>query len=453
MKKVISSISLLLFCLVLLSSTSTVAASTTCTFTTAGTTMTLDASCSTDATLLVPDGYTLDGNGHTITAVDPDGGHFVGAVVKNDGTTAHVTNLTITTDALVNTCDGGDDRLRGILFEGASGSITHSTVLELNQGNSGCQEGNAIEVRNAPYDGTHPNTQSIYIAYNYVDNYQKGGIIANGDVDVVVEHNEVDGFGPINFIAQNGIQLGFGAGGAVYNNEVTGNVYTPATFASSGILVYLAAENTAVLDNEVSDSDVGIWLIGSSYLNIQHNQVSGSTYDGIALDDQGGAVHGGFIFNNISVENVVGIGLYGATTYSNTIERNFTSYNSDTGVFSGFGAYGSDFVNNKAFENETGFNLSGDDNLFTRNTAQANTETGILVDGNNNSIIRNQAKYSGLLDIDNTGTNTYNLNKCDTSTGAPVDCGYVPSMPSSTPLAPTNTEAESSGRTLATPFE
>ena len=133
-----------------LGGTQTVLATTTCTFTTSGTTMTLNGDCTTDETILIPDGYTLDGNGHTITAVDPSGGHFLGAVVKNAGSTAHVKNLTVTALGLANVCDPPgppDNRLRGILFDGASGSITNNTtVVNINQGASGCQEGNAIEV-------------------------------------------------------------------------------------------------------------------------------------------------------------------------------------------------------------------------------------------------------------------------------------------------------------------
>ncbi|MGH9877475.1 MAG: right-handed parallel beta-helix repeat-containing protein, partial [Nitrososphaerales archaeon] len=69
----------------------------------------------TDATITIPDGYTLDGAGHTITAVDPPSGHFLGAVVANAGATAHVKNLHITTSALLDVCDAGADRLRGIM--------------------------------------------------------------------------------------------------------------------------------------------------------------------------------------------------------------------------------------------------------------------------------------------------------------------------------------------------
>jgi len=58
-------------------------AGTTCTFTTVGTTMNLDADCTTDATIVVPDGVTLDGRGYAITALDPAAGHFLGGVVES----------------------------------------------------------------------------------------------------------------------------------------------------------------------------------------------------------------------------------------------------------------------------------------------------------------------------------------------------------------------------------
>ena len=203
-----------------------VLATTTCIFTTFGTTMTLNGDCTTDATILVPDGFTFDGAGHTITAVNPSSGHFVGAVVKNAGATANVKNLRVTASGLANVCDGGADRLRGIMFESASGSINNNVVTNINQGASGCQEGNAIEVRNEPFDGTHPNTKTVTMNNNVVTNYQKTGILANGDVNVLVANNVVTGAGPVNYIAQNGIQLGFGATGEVRGNTISNNFYT-----------------------------------------------------------------------------------------------------------------------------------------------------------------------------------------------------------------------------------
>ena len=64
-----------------------------CSFTTVGTTMSLDADCTTDATILVPDGFTLDGEGNAITAVDPVAGHFVGGVVRHGGQELNVDQM------------------------------------------------------------------------------------------------------------------------------------------------------------------------------------------------------------------------------------------------------------------------------------------------------------------------------------------------------------------------
>jgi hypothetical protein len=240
-------------------------------------TLTLTSDCTTDETILVPDNYTLNGDDHIITAVDPSLGHFVGAVVKNGGTVAHVTNVTVSTNGLANVCDAGDDRLRGIMFEGASGSISDSTVRDINQGASGCQEGNAIEVRNAPFDGTHPNTLSVELVDNTVVNYQKTGIIANGDVSVVIRNNNVGSSATQADLAANSIQLGFGAEGVVRNNKISGNQWCgPSEFVATAVLIF-DADNSIVSNNDIGgNSDIAIYGFGDS-LTIASNKVVDSS--------------------------------------------------------------------------------------------------------------------------------------------------------------------------------
>lgn len=182
-------------------------ATTSCAFTIGGSTMTLDADCTTDATILVPNGFTLDGAGNTITAEDPPpSSHFLGAVVKNGGPFAAVKNLTIDTNLLANVCDAGADRLRGILFDGASGIIKDNTVLNINQGASGCQEGNGIEVRNAPFDAGGSDVL-VWISGNTVTNYQKTGIVTNGSVAATIVGNVTTGVGPVDPAGPAGVAL------------------------------------------------------------------------------------------------------------------------------------------------------------------------------------------------------------------------------------------------------
>ena len=69
--------------------------------------------------------------------------------------------------------------------------------------------------------------------------YQKGGIVVNGRGSAArVADNTVVGFGPTAALAQNGIQLGFGAAGTVDGNYIQGNLFSPGTAASAGILVF-----------------------------------------------------------------------------------------------------------------------------------------------------------------------------------------------------------------------
>lgn len=291
-----------------------VSAASDCTFDTTGTTMRLLGDCTTDETILVPDGWTLDGDGHTITAVDPPGDHFQGAVVASAGDEANVLDLTVTADNLANVCDGGADRLRGILFDGASGTIENNTVVGINQGLSGCQEGNAIEVRNAPFDGTHPDTATVLIQGNEVDDYQKTGIVANGDVNVSVEENLLGSADLEDHIAANTIQLGFGALGEVVRNRLDGNQWCgPSFFAASGILVFAADPGGVLVEQNVvrGNSDVGVFVV-SENVTVANNKV----FDSHRIADCNAA---GLDFGVINFGN-------GAVTFANKVRGFDTPY-------------------------------------------------------------------------------------------------------------------------------
>jgi parallel beta-helix repeat protein len=262
-------------------------------------------------------------------------------------------------------------------------------------------------VRNAPFDGTHPNTKIVQVEYNVVSKYQKTGILANGDVNVEVDSNTVTGLGPINYIAQNGIQLGFGALGDVQENKVSGNVYTGTSAASSGILLVSASNGILVNQNTVATSDVGIWLVSTSNARVKNSKVTGSTYDGIALDDSFGPASSNKVDQNQSSQNDVGIGLYGSGVTNSLIEKN-TANSNRTGISVGSGA---------------------SSNKVTGNTAKSNT----------------------VLDIENVGANSYSKNTCNTSSGPPVDCGTTPA-----PIAPGPTSARTApggAAHVAQPFE
>ncbi|MFN8007160.1 MAG: right-handed parallel beta-helix repeat-containing protein [Terriglobia bacterium] len=272
---------------------------TNCVFKFTGTTMKLTADCSTDASIYVPQGLTLDGAGHMITAVDPvGGGHFLGAVVRNAGTRANVVNLTIKAFNLQDTpCDFGaeafgEDRLRGIFLYGASGLISNNRIIGLNQGpGSTCNEGTAILALNYPLDGTHPNTVQVTVLGNEIVAAQTFGVAIEGDIAFTVSGNKIglsDQVGP--FLQQFGIFLEFGAGGTALLNNIQGGYSDLKTFIPYGIYVY-EDSNLIVSGNAISGVKEGIFLdsqgivngvIGTNNNRVQANLITGA-YEGIVV--------------------------------------------------------------------------------------------------------------------------------------------------------------------------
>jgi hypothetical protein len=59
-------------------------------------------------------------------------------------------------------------------------------------------------------------------------------------VTATITGNTVTGDGPVGYIAQNGIQVGFGASATVKGNTASGNYYTPSSDLACGLLMYQA---------------------------------------------------------------------------------------------------------------------------------------------------------------------------------------------------------------------
>ena len=234
-----------------------------CDFTETPTMWTLTASCTATATIDIPDGVTLVGAGHTITVESP----FSGAVVTNAGTTMSMQNLTIQgTNFPSNICSGS---LTGVLFTNASGSVSNVTVRGMTRHN-GCQEGIGIWV-NAT--GAH---QTVTITGSTVSDFQKSGLVANGNATVDVSGST---FGPPDLlpgvIGQNSVQYSRGAGGAFTNNKVIGATSGRDDAASTGMILFEAA-NLTIADNVISGAgtDVGILVQDSTNVSIARNDIS-----------------------------------------------------------------------------------------------------------------------------------------------------------------------------------
>ncbi len=164
----------------------------------------------------------------------------------------------------------------GVLVNGDNGqvsvNITNSKIHNIGESPlNGTQHGWAIYYRAFFLTGSASGT----VSGNTLPFYQKAGIVADGQgTNVVVTDNTVEGQGPIGYIAQNGIQVGYGADASVMGNTVTGHSYTGTNAASGGILVLGGAlygtcpdgndcpytVGTRIMRNAETGNDVGIWL-------------------------------------------------------------------------------------------------------------------------------------------------------------------------------------------------
>ena len=172
----------------------------------------------------------------------------------------------------------------GIYYVGGHGHVNNANVHGANYFGI-VNNGADVDIENSivsdigekPFNGTQHGV-AIYFAFgsnakgsiqsNYIYNYQKGGIVVNGPSSARIQQNTVIGLGPVDFIAQNGIQAGYGADTRIQNNVVAGNSYTGAGLTASGGIILVggdcyggpATTNTRVQQNTALGNDIGIWF-------------------------------------------------------------------------------------------------------------------------------------------------------------------------------------------------
>lgn len=149
----------------------------------------------------------------------------------------------------------------GILVIGdGTANITNDRVLNIRASNTGllgCQNGVGIQVGRRFWplaDFSNYVTEDFVgkatITNTVVSGYQKDGITVDGpNSTATVTGSTVTGDGPVNYIAQNGVQFSRGAAGSLTNNVITGNDFTPC--------------NTPTVPYGCGENDVAGFLIWS----------------------------------------------------------------------------------------------------------------------------------------------------------------------------------------------
>jgi len=223
-----------------------------------------------------PTGFVRDGINLTAALINPRG------VVSGDvDATGCNIGVYYGTNAygVVNNASIHSANYYGVVNNGAFVTVENSTIYDIGETPlNGDQHGVGI------YWAFQSNAHGD-ITGNVLWNYQKGGIVVNGPTATSnIANNTVIGQGPVNYIAQNGIQVGYGAQSNVTGNMVTGNSYTGAGLTASGGIILVGGDcyggptvNKAVIgQNIVVANDIGVWF---SNLDANCNPVSTPTRD------------------------------------------------------------------------------------------------------------------------------------------------------------------------------
>ena len=355
-----------------------------CIFVTKGKTMSLRNDCTTDATIYVPNGFALLGSGYSITAVDPVGGNFQGAVVRNSGRAVTINYVKIRSN-VQDVCNSVEQGIVGIGLDNVNANMLGVDVT-INKGNTGmstCEEGIAVDVTNSAPAGSKP--PKTYIKNSTFNNNQWIGVRTSGFTMLRLQNSIITGAGPNPYVSQRGVDLRSGAKGQLIQNTINNHTHQPLMGVPAvGVLLTNAAVGTLVDRNMISTNDIGVHIDGGTGVNVTNARVTSSLQDGILLDDQSGIVTTAcsVLTNESSKNKLSGIrvrSINGLVT-KNVVKSNLVTRNKKYGIFIDAAA---------------------------QNKVQKNT-----ADGTNT-----------LFDLFNSGVgNLYSGNTCLTSNGSPIDC-------------------------------
>jgi hypothetical protein len=211
--------------------------------------------------------------------------------------TVNITGLNVQAVIPTASCAG---QLYGI-FVGEGGTLK-STNMAINgastnvAGLKGCQYGVAVEVGNkTPAEVGH-----AVLNKDTVTGYQKNGpTVKSPGSTLTVTASTVTGSGPNPDIAQNGIQVSFGAKGTVNSSTVSGNECNAGSCSASnieeqatGLLFFEAATGSKVASSTLKENDIGAYYASGSAtvpitpdLTLSKDVFTNNRYEGVVLEE------------------------------------------------------------------------------------------------------------------------------------------------------------------------
>lgn len=249
------------------------------------------------ASICTPTGFFRDGINMTAAKINP--GKIAGDV---DATGCNI-GIYYDQNGFVSSANIHGANYFGVVVNGdvnmTSVDVQNSSIHDIGETPlNGTQHGVAIYYRDFGTGGV-----SGKIWGNIIYNYQKGGIVTNGTGTTAdIKGNTVTGQGPVGYIAQNGIQIGYGAMDQVMGNTVTGNSYTGSNNAASGGIIAVGgpcyggdyATKIVITKNITTGNDIGIWLsnLQSDCISAPTTQtnikVDNNTISNVALNNKSG---------------------------------------------------------------------------------------------------------------------------------------------------------------------
>ncbi len=187
--------------------------------------------CTLDSTYQVPNGWTFDGNGHTITAA----GTVSGAVIESEHGTAGNPPKSMTVGHVTIDATGAGAGADGILFYGAEGSVKDSTI----QGGQ-----NGVEADNSVGAMFGTITDQVKVGGTTITGYQHAGVYAHGDLKLNVLLAVIGSPEPASGSVA-GVWMEQGAHGSIKENHIRLSDAEPAP-ASFGAGVRIEKDASAL---------------------------------------------------------------------------------------------------------------------------------------------------------------------------------------------------------------
>jgi parallel beta-helix repeat protein len=280
-------------------------------------------------------------------------------------TGAVLSHVTIDGSDAQNSFTACTDDYVGVYFGNSSGHLNDDIVKNVQQppASFGCHPGADGDVYAVSCVSSCPSTSGTStVAMDHVDatGYDKNGITCDGPAtDCTIAATTVLGVGPSNLIAENGIQIAYGAKAAIAQSTIEGNSDPSGAAAATGILPFEDSGVTAT-HNVITDNDINV----------------GPTLDGVG---NGLVIADNTISNATDASLGAGQGILDYGTLTATIEGNSIINNAGGGV-APYGSDNSTISTNTILNNTAGgvIDLGATGTSILGNTIKNNSAGGVI---------------------------------------------------------------------------